>query len=89
MFPVKSVKNRIIKKRMRFLKAAGGDRMKINDRIHQLTEYAIKHGLISEEDRIFTHNRLIEALGLSSYEETEVSACDTLENILSDILDFA
>ena len=56
--------------------------MKINDRIHQLTEYAIRHGLIGEEDRIYAHNRLIEALGLSSYEDSTAPACEALEEIL-------
>ncbi len=63
--------------------------MKINDRIHQLTEYAIRHGLIGEEDRIYAHNRLIEALGLSSYEDSTAPACEALEEILLDILEFA
>ena len=63
--------------------------MKINDRIHQLTEYAVRHGLIGEEDRIYAHNRLIEALGLSSYEDSTAPACEALEEILLDILEFA
>lgn len=65
--------------------------MNIQTRIHELTEYAIEHGLIDEQDRRYAHNKLIEALGLSSYEEadTKASACQNLEEILADILDFA
>ena len=65
--------------------------MNIQTRIHELTEYAIEHGLIDEQDRRYAHNRLIETLGLSSYEEadTKASACRNLEEILADILDFA
>ena len=65
--------------------------MNIQTRIHELTEYAIEHGLIDEQDRRYAHNKLIEALGLSSYEEadTKASACRNLEEILADILDFA
>ena len=63
--------------------------MNINTRIAQLTEYAVKNGLIGEEDRIFAHNRLIEALGLSAYEEAKTAQDAPLEEILADILDFA
>lgn len=65
--------------------------MNISKRISQLTEYAVKNELIHEEDRIFAHNRLIEVLGLSAYEEdgADTLSPSPLEEILADILDFA
>ena len=41
----------------------------IYKRIHQLTEYALKHGLILKEDVTYMHNTLISALGLDAYED--------------------
>ena len=58
-------------------------------RIHQLTEYALKNGLISEVDRIYMHNMLISALGLDVYEDVTVTEEADIEEILADIDDFA
>ena len=58
-------------------------------RIHQLTEYALKNGLISEVDRIYAHNTLISALGLDAYEDVTDTEEADIEEILADIDDFA
>ncbi len=61
----------------------------INQAIKNLTEYAVKSGLISTEDKIYCTNRLLEILGLDEYDEP-VSITETdLENILGELLDFA
>ena len=58
-------------------------------RIRQLTEYAVTNGLIDPLDRIYAHNTLISALGLDAYEDIPCDEEISLEEILSDINDFA
>ena len=58
-------------------------------RIRQLTEYAVTNGLIDPLDRIYAHNTLISALGLNAYEDIPCDEEISLEEILSDINDFA
>ena len=41
----------------------------INFYIKALINYAVKNGLISEYDRVYMTNRLLEALGLDEYSE--------------------
>ena len=61
----------------------------ICERIAQLVEYAIRHGLITEADRIWATNRLLDAMGESEYTAPEnVVACE-LEEILSSLCDVA
>ena len=43
----------------------------IYEYIRALTEYAVNAGLVQEEDRCYTINRLLEALGLEEYEEPQ------------------
>ena len=58
-------------------------------RIRQLTAYAEANGLIDPLDRIYAHNTLISALGLDAYEDIPCEEEISLEEILSDINDFA
>ena len=61
----------------------------ICERIAQLVEYAVRHRLITEEDRIWATNRLLDAMGESEYTAPEnVVACE-LEEILSSLCDVA
>ena len=62
----------------------------INQAIKKLITYALEHELITEEDRIYATNRVLEVLNLSDYEEPEQDFCDIdLENTLKEILDYA
>ena len=58
-------------------------------RIRQLVDYATENGLLEPEDRIYANNTLIAALGLSAYEDIPCSEAAPLEEILSDVNDFA
>ena len=58
-------------------------------RIRQLIDYATENGLLEAEDRIYANNTVIDALGLSAYEDIPSSENASLEEILSDINDFA
>ena len=61
----------------------------ICERIAQLVNYAVRHGLITEADRIWATNRLLDAMGESEYTAPEnVVACE-LEEILSSLCDIA
>ena len=61
----------------------------ICERIAQLVNYAVRHGLITEADRIWATNRLLEAMVEDEYSEpTEVEDCE-LEEILSSLCDIA
>lgn len=58
--------------------------------IDRLVSYGLKTGLIEEEDRIYTVNRLLELLGLEDYEPTGTEAeVYELEDILKNLLDYA
>ena len=62
----------------------------INKSIKKLITYALECGLIEESDVIYTTNRLLEVLALDEYAEPEEEcAFEGLEEILSEILDFA
>ena len=64
----------------------------IYELIDRLVAYGLKTGLVCEEDKIFTVNRLLELFGLEDYQETEAGkdvAVDDLEQILSGMLDYA
>ena len=63
----------------------------IGRRIEQLVEYGLKEGLLGEEDRIYTINRLLELFDLEGMEEAKEDKEDTLslEEILKDMLDYA
>jgi len=65
--------------------------------IRKLIAYGIKTGLVPEEDKIYTTNRLLELFGLEELEEPDEKALaeventqpDDLEVILSEMLDYA
>ncbi len=58
--------------------------------IKKLVTYGLETGLITEEDKIFTTNELLELLNLDEYEEPEESYTDVdLESTLAEILDYA
>lgn len=63
--------------------------MKIDEAVLALVNYAEKAGLIEKEDKIYSVNRIIEALGLDGIEECSVPENTELEEILKVILDYA
>lgn len=69
--------------------------MNIFDSINSLTGYALDAGLITDDDIIYTKNRLLELFGLDGFESEEQAAFTpkvetaALEGILADLLDWA
>lgn len=64
----------------------------IQESIKKLVEYGLLTGLIEEEDRIYTTNRLLELFGLDELEDgggDAATAVEDLEAILKDMLDYA
>ncbi|SEG31510.1 UTP-hexose-1-phosphate uridylyltransferase [Eubacterium ruminantium] len=65
----------------------------INTYITELIKYALDKALISEEDKVYSANRLLEVLNLSDFEEDEsilaAEGTRTVQSILDDILDYA
>ena len=61
----------------------------INESITKLVQYGLDCGLIEQEDKIYTTNRILEILCLDEYEEAAECEWDNLEDILRDILDYA
>ncbi len=58
--------------------------------IKKLVEYALACGLISERDRVYSVNMIIDALGLDEFEDVDVSGEEIcLEKILGAINDYA
>ena len=57
--------------------------------ITELIEYALINEIIEKEDKVYSTNRIIELLGLNTYEEREVNNDRFLHEILNDILDYA
>jgi UDPglucose--hexose-1-phosphate uridylyltransferase len=57
--------------------------------IVELTEYAVRTGLLDAADRIWAMNRLLDALQLTSLEMPEFLPARPLESILKGILDWA
>ncbi|MBR6334618.1 MAG: UDP-glucose--hexose-1-phosphate uridylyltransferase [Clostridia bacterium] len=63
--------------------------MTVFEAVTALINYAVKENLIEEADRVFCTNRVIDTLGLDSY-EYEIPGKDySLEEILKYLLDFA
>ena len=62
--------------------------MEIQGRIKQLVNYGIAAELLTEEDRIYTTNLLLDLLKVTEYEELQVEDAE-LEDILKDMLDYA
>ena len=64
----------------------------VYEAIKKLVCYGMTHGLLEEEDRIYTTNALLETLGLEEYEEPEAEYGPEdleLEQILQELLDYA
>ena len=62
----------------------------INIQIKKLINYGLECGLIEADDVIYTTNRILEILCLDEYTEPECECvCDSLEETLGAILDFA
>ena len=61
----------------------------INESITKLVQYGLDCGLIEQEDKIYTTNRILEILCLDEYEEATDCEWENLEDILSEILDYA
>ena len=61
----------------------------ICESIAKLVKYALDCGLIEQEDKIYTTNRILEILCLDEYKEPTDCEWDNLENILKEILDYA
>lgn len=68
----------------------GADQMEMENSIARLVQYGIETGLIEEEDRIYTTNRILEVLGEESYEPTEqIFLHVNLEETLQELLGYA
>lgn len=62
----------------------------VNEAIKKLVCYGLENNLISEEDVIFTTNRLLETLNIDEYEEpTQEYHNVELEPVLKELLDYA
>lgn len=61
----------------------------VNGYIAALADYAVAKGLIEEADRPWAVNRLLETMGLSSYEEPETVPQASLEEILTALVNDA
>ncbi len=62
----------------------------IQNNILELTEYGLRTGLITETDKIYVINRLLELFGLEELEESAAPDTDKdLESILNEMLDYA
>ena len=61
----------------------------VNEYIAALADYAVAKGLIEEADRPWAVNRLLEAMGLSSYEAPETVPQASLEEILTALVNDA
>ena len=57
--------------------------------IADLAAYAVRTGLIEAADRVWAVNRILDALGLSDWEEPASAAERPLEEILKELLDWA
>ena len=68
------------------------EQKKIFDNIRKLTAYGILTGLVPEEDKIYTINRLLELFQLQEIDDSEEEVCvsvEDLEEILAEMLDYA
>lgn len=62
----------------------------IFESIKKLVTYGLESGLIEESDRVYTTNRLLEALDLEEYDEPAKEFSDVdLESTLKELLDYA
>lgn len=62
----------------------------VNEAIKKLVQYGMETGLITETDRIYAMNQLLDVLRLEEYEEPEQEYRDVdLEDTLGELLDYA
>ncbi len=62
----------------------------INLAVKKLVCYGLRKGFFEESDKIYITNHLLEALGLTDYEEpSDECVVNDLEKVLADILDYA
>lgn len=62
----------------------------VNEAIGKLVQYGLKKGLLTETDRIYATNQILDVLHLDEYEETGGAYPDSeLEEILGELLDYA
>ena len=62
----------------------------IDNSIEKLVNYALRAGLIEEEDRVWAENSLIASLGLESFTRpARTEGPDDIESILAELLAFA
>lgn len=61
----------------------------INSYIKKLVNYGLKTGLITEYDKLYTTNSLIELFALDQYEDSEIDESADLEEILKFLSDYA
>ena len=61
----------------------------VNQAICDLIAYALRAGLIEEDDRVWATNRILDALKLTDWEAPAAAQDRPLEDILKDLLDFA
>lgn len=61
----------------------------LNQAINQLVHYGLKHNLISELDKRYIVNQLLEVLSLKTFEEIEIQEEMELESILKVMTDYA
>ena len=58
--------------------------------IKKLVSYGLQKNLLNEYDKVYTINRILSALGMDEYEDTDISGEEiVLEDILKSICDFA
>jgi len=63
--------------------------MTVDAAIKSLVNYALKEGLIEKEDRVFSINRICQALNRDSFEDVGTDADYPLEDILDALLGYA
>ena len=61
----------------------------IDNGIEKLVNYALRTGLIEEEDRVWAENSLLYTLGLDSFQRPAETAEEPLEDILSELIAWA
>lgn len=62
----------------------------IYDSIKKLVTYGLETGLISQSDKVYATNRILEALALEEYEEPKQDYSNIdLESVLAELLDYA
>ena len=63
--------------------------MNVDQAVVSLAEYAVRKGLLGEEDRIWAVNRLLEVLQLDAVDADAVPENTPLEDLLKTLLDYA